>query len=218
MRARSKSGGSAGFTRNELIVLIGVISLAAAVAGSFFIASKREARAKQCESNLKEITLGLHLWMADTESSFLPWDAFYPIGNRDLTNAPRQNLWFQFGSLSNQLKSPRVLADPADRRRDLRPASNWSSSPAGGFFHANYQNDACSYALCLDMNAFTNPDGYPNAMSPPWIFDRHFTDSGKRGDCVYDFRHIPSYPLCDIGYYNSPFLLVLAWCRSQEED
>src|SRR5437867_4630020 len=195
MRVRSTRGARSGFTRTELFVLLAAVGLAGLVGASWLTASIRERRASQCASNLKQIALGFSLWMSDLEVGALPWGIH---GYADIPNQPaelRQNSWFQFGCLSNQLKSPIVLADPADKRAGLRRASNWSWSPAGGFFRSNYQNNSGSYALYLDAGGWNRKQA-PETISPnqPLVLDRHFTDSGKRGDCTYGFRQLPSYP------------------------
>ena len=194
MRVRSKRDARSAFTRTELFVLLATVALAGMVGACWLIASIREKRASQCASNLKEIALGFNLWMQDLEVSALPWGI---RGYPDIANQPaelRQNSWLQFGYLSNQLKSPIILADPSDKRAGLRRASNWSWSPAGGFFHSNYQNNACSYALNLDVLNWNRKLQPEPIVYKPMVLDRHFSDSRKRGDCAYDFHQVPSYP------------------------
>jgi prepilin-type processing-associated H-X9-DG protein len=195
VRNRLISGSVAGFTRPELFVLLATIGLAGLVGACWLTASIREKRARQCAANLKEIALGFNLWMSDLQASALPWGI---RGDADIPDQPaqlRKNSWFQFGSLSNQLKSPIVLADPADRRAGLRRASNWSWSPACGFFHSNYQNRACSYALYLDAGGWNRKQAPETiSLNQPLVLDRHFSDSGKKGDCIHGFRQVPSYP------------------------
>lgn len=195
MRVRPKRDAQSAFTRTELFVLLATVALAGLVGACWLIASIREKRASQCSANLNEIALGFNDWIVDLEVSALPWGT---QGYADIPNQPaelRQNSWFQFGYLSNHLKSPIVLTDPADKRAGLRRSSNWSPSPAGGFFHSNYQNNACSYALSLDV-LNRNRKQAPETIrhNQPVVLDRHFSDSGKRGDCAYDFRQVPSYP------------------------
>src|SRR2546422_3441297 len=174
MRVRSKRDARLAFTRTELFVLLATVALAGIVGACWLIASIREKRASQCASNLKEIALGFNLWMQDLEVSALPWGI---RGYPDIPNQPaelRQNSWFQFGYLSNQLKSPIVLADAADKRAGLRRASNWSWSPMGGFFHSNYQNNACSYALFLDAGLWNRKQPPHTPGNQPMVLDRHF--------------------------------------------
>ena len=62
-------------------------------------------------------------------------------------HANMNDLWFLFATVSNELKSPKVLADPGDTRRSIREASSWGNSFNGGLFHVAYQNNSVSYWL-----------------------------------------------------------------------
>lgn len=120
---------SAGFTRLELMVVLAMLSCLVVIGAVLLARWKRERQAQQCSSNIKEIALGFVLWINDRDLNKMPWAV--PMkdgGNRGFQPLSlRQNAWFQFGSLTNELKSPGVLADPADRRRALRRATSWSS-------------------------------------------------------------------------------------------
>jgi hypothetical protein len=65
-----------------------------------------------------------------------------------LVSGLQNNTWFQFWWLSNDFRTPRVLACPADTAR--RSADNWSASPDGGFLHASYRNAGVSYPINLE--------------------------------------------------------------------
>jgi len=186
----------AGLTRIEIVVILAALSVIGAVSSAFLVRSKHQRQDERCRSNLKEIALGFALWVADNDVSRMPWGV--PVrdkGNRDFEPSDlRQNSWFQFGCLSNQLRSPAVLADPADKRPQLRYATEWNANPDSGFFHPSFRNNACSYALLLDANLFSRKLPFDQHVNQPLALDRHFSDSGKRGNCTYGFRQVPSYP------------------------
>lgn len=66
-----------------------------------------------------------------------------------LSSGINNNAWFQWYWMSNELRSPKVLACPSDAQK--RPARDWSFAADGGFLHANYRNGALSYLLGLDV-------------------------------------------------------------------
>lgn len=71
-----------GFTLTELLVVIAVISLLAALLLPSLAKTKQKARLTQCESNLRQISLGL-LQYADVNASY-PYYLMVVGGTRQL--------------------------------------------------------------------------------------------------------------------------------------
>jgi prepilin-type processing-associated H-X9-DG protein len=65
-----------------------------------------------------------------------------------MSGALYNNAWFQFSWMSNEVRSPKVLACPSDIQK--RPASNWGMTP-DGFLHASLRDAALSYFVGLDV-------------------------------------------------------------------
>jgi hypothetical protein len=65
----------------------------------------------------------------------------------------RNNAWFQYSWISNELNSPKVLVCPSDRVSGVARvvADNWSgSNPHGGYATPGFRNAATSYTIGLD--------------------------------------------------------------------
>jgi prepilin-type processing-associated H-X9-DG protein len=95
-----------------------------------------------CVNNLRQIGRGFLEWGQEHDGVFTSWR---PLNQGTLPFYP--TLWFQFFTLSNELRTPRILADPGDNLYRLRMAITWTDSPAGGLLHPSYRNNAISYFL-----------------------------------------------------------------------
>ena len=205
-RASGRKHGRAedAFTKIELIVIVGTVLLLLCLALPALVKARHSAELSQCKGNLKQITLGFSLWMEDAEVQQLPWQIQADVLRwpnlevqygwaGQVSESLRSNCWFQFTWLSNNLSS-KVLADPADRRRGLRVAENWGASANGGFWHPNYQDNACSYGLGIDIDlgpgTFTPHDdaGY-SILS----LDRHLTNFVQTTNCRCQLGTVVSF-------------------------
>jgi type II secretory pathway pseudopilin PulG len=192
MRATTWSKRTSGFTLIELIFAVLVVVLLAAVVLPNLVKAKDTRNRLQCASNLKEISLAYIIWINDHEAVRLPW--WLPTaegGNNDygqgtIRSSLRNQSWFQFSWISNSLASPRALADPADKRPQLRVATSWGAAPKSGLANPSYQNNACSYALAIDAGPGPRFGSWPIdfPLNEAFLLDRHVSNDGIDAGCL----------------------------------
>ena len=106
--ARDRTGG---FTLIELLVVIAIIAILAAILFPVFARARENARRASCQSNLKQLALGLIAYVQD-------YDEKLPIANGDssgsgtLANADAGFGWA--GSSQSYLKSTQILQCPSE--------------------------------------------------------------------------------------------------------
>jgi hypothetical protein len=149
------------FSRLELVVVVAVLGILVAMVWPALAQSGQRSLRLLCIGNLKQMGRGLQEFGAE-HGGRMPWRTPSCEGGTyggDCPGTPQgllgsglpNNIWFQAFWLSNELRSPHILACPSDARK--RPAKDWSLSPASGFLHPNFQNNAVSYFFSLDVFA-----------------------------------------------------------------
>lgn len=176
-----------GFTLIELLVVIAIIALLAALLLPTLAKAKQKGYRVRCTSNQKQIALAYTLWINDNDVNLLPWWVAPPTGTGP-GDPQRNNVFYQFWFIRDQLKNPAVLADPGDKRPNLRVASSWGSQAnqaAGSLYHPTYQNNAVSCALGIDAGVVSGgtPLPFDQVQTHIVIFDRHLDDDGAAGSC-----------------------------------
>lgn len=124
----------AGFTLIELLVVIATISILAAILFPVFARARENARRSTCQSNLKQIGLGLMQYTQD-------YDEAFPYGVRN--SVPGETPQFQAGTIGfcdaihPYVKSLQVYRCPSNRRSNVpsavvpaRPDAHMSYSAA----------------------------------------------------------------------------------------
>jgi len=144
--ARASRVGETAFTRLELLAVVAALVLLAGVVLPALAQGKPRAQQAICFNNLRMMGQAILLFNAEN-GQMDPWRTPGVGYNHPLTSNP----WFQFSWLSNGLTNPKVLACPSDN--SVRPAKDYSFSPDGGYFNANYRNAAISYFAGADSSA-----------------------------------------------------------------
>ena len=156
MNAPPRPAGRGGFTALELLVVVGVIALLAALLLPAVQASREAARRTQCRNNLKQIGLALHNFEGrekEFPAAYLRVGRFFA-----LTSTTPQVLLLP--GLEQRAAYDRI--DPFDRRdevplapRDVTlPVFLCPSDPAGSGPGANYR--ACTGANPYVMHPWLN--------------------------------------------------------------
>jgi prepilin-type N-terminal cleavage/methylation domain-containing protein/prepilin-type processing-associated H-X9-DG protein len=70
---RNRNQGRGAFTLIELLVVIAIIALLAAILFPVFARARENARRASCQSNLKQLALGVHQYVQDYDGRFAPY-------------------------------------------------------------------------------------------------------------------------------------------------
>jgi prepilin-type N-terminal cleavage/methylation domain-containing protein/prepilin-type processing-associated H-X9-DG protein len=99
--SRSKQG----FTLIELLVVIAIIAILAAILFPVFARARENARRASCQSNLKQIGLGIMQYSQD-------YDEKYPMHTGNNLNTSTGYMWY--GAVQPYLKSAQIFQCPSE--------------------------------------------------------------------------------------------------------
>lgn len=163
---------AAAFSRLELTLSLAAITVALAIAVPSLKAARYKSHVQQCQHNLAAIYKAM-MQTRDPATQRFFWQ------QRDFWGKPMAEkpaaVWFYMAHASNYLKSPKVLACPADTRK---PATDWSTNSTG-LAHPSHQDNAVSYFLAMDV--------YPQRTTSMFLGDRNIL-SKNRSVCHHMFR------------------------------
>jgi prepilin-type N-terminal cleavage/methylation domain-containing protein/prepilin-type processing-associated H-X9-DG protein len=144
MKTSGRTIRQRAFSMMELLVVVAVIAVLAALLLPALNRARVKAQRIHCVSYLKQIGLSLRIWQSDHNN--LNPVQFYTNETGGLRFADASNSFRYFQVLSNQLNTPFVLVCPTDKER--RPATNFAS---------DFNNSHVSYFIALDADA-TRPE------------------------------------------------------------
>ena len=122
----------------DLLVIIAVIGILAAMSIPTLAAAKRRAQNMNCVVNVKQISLASRLWEGDHNGAY---PMSYYTTNDVLEWPMTANIAVYFRAMSNEITSPKFLICPLDRKHV--PATNWTT---------DFNNSHISYFLNLDAS------------------------------------------------------------------
>ncbi len=161
------SPSQSAFTRIELAAVLAALALLGCIAISALGNTRSQGDRAACLNNLRQIGLAFQLWASDHGGELPFWTCVNEGGTRiRLCPSPvpippwlgyQNNLWFQYGWISNELVHASALACPADPA--AKPAVDFSRSPDIGFLDGTHRGNSVSYFLGLHARA-----EYPRAV------------------------------------------------------
>ena len=145
MTHKNHRRANSGFTLIELLVVIAIIALLAAILFPVFGRVRENARRSSCQSNLKQIGLGLAQYTQD-------YDERLPR-NAEIGSDAAQLAWHQV--IQPYVKSDQIFTCPSDDKLKRSSTNQWST-PGG------YELNNCAYELgdsapIGGAGLFTNP-------------------------------------------------------------
>lgn len=117
MKRSRQQSGTTGFTLIELLVVIAIIALLAAILFPVFARARENARRASCQSNLKQLGLGMIQYAQD-------YDESYPIGEE--FSSPGSGIYLGYGwggRIYSYVKSPQVYVCPSDTSKNVNRIS-----------------------------------------------------------------------------------------------
>lgn len=122
------------FTLIELLVVISIIALLAAILFPVFGRARENARRSSCQSNLKQIGLGLTQYLQDYDEK-MPRSAFGPGGATAVSDAILNYKWMD--AIYPYVKSEQIFVCPTDSLSapySFRNGSNYGSYGQNGAY------------------------------------------------------------------------------------
>jgi prepilin-type N-terminal cleavage/methylation domain-containing protein/prepilin-type processing-associated H-X9-DG protein len=131
-----------GFTLIEILVVIAIIALLAAILFPVFARARENARRASCQSNLKQIGLAFHQYVQD-------YDDRYPtnLGANDSSNTTTNLPYGWADELDPYLKNTQVLQCPSEKY----PAN---SNPTALILKQGYTDYAYNYDIFAPAGAY----------------------------------------------------------------
>lgn len=149
---------NAAFTRTELLTILAIICLLAALLLPILVRSRAFGKQLQCVNLQKQLGIGFRLFAADHQDKY-PNAYFTNKTARPFNISGTNFVAPHFLSMSNEIVNPRILVCPSDRRM---PATSWTNlSDTNISYFVGLDADETRPAMLLAGDRNLTVDGKP---------------------------------------------------------
>lgn len=201
MKCSQPTRRGSGFTLVEMLTVVAIITILAAMLMPAFSQAKARARRVACVSQLRQIGYGFHLFANDHQNRLPMQVPAVEGGSREFVQAAAKvegNFYFAFRHfqvLSNELETPQILLCPADSRLPTNHFSRLQNENVSYFLNVQAESGKATSMLAGDRN-LTN-DALPASSSVlldantylRWTREQH----RYRGNILYGDGHVEEW-------------------------
>lgn len=168
-----------GFTLVELLVVIGIITILIALLLPSLGKAREQAKSLQCQSNLKQIELGITMYCNDNRGFLMPVAHYLPVADVETNDGSFQNceFWPSYLIDGNYVQAP-VTVGLINNFATSVAAADYSRS----VFHCPNgldPNETASKSLAKWSPAGAAPQGYSDvSVTPTTYFDVWYSCNG----------------------------------------
>lgn len=134
LRARTSKSRHSAFTLIELLVVIAIISLLAAILFPVFGRARENARRASCQSNMKQMGLGITQYVQD-------YDDRYPAWARPTDGTTGNSSIYWMSQIMPYVKNTQLFKCPSNSKQTT--ANDKNGIP--NYYAANYYSDYANY-------------------------------------------------------------------------
>jgi type II secretory pathway pseudopilin PulG len=164
-----------GFTLIEATVVLACIAILGTIWAINIRRAKEISTRRKCVSNLKSAALSLKIyasdhndhyaWQVEPDISFSTPLATMNLADRTTNSIADCAAWAQWGCLSNELGSPKILLCSGNRLKKNSIATDWSTSEFRGFFAKRGFDRMHRVHHGMDLISYNREVGYDTSIS-----------------------------------------------------